>query len=73
MFFPCYFNPYFLSTRVFDSRGDDSKIRCDEKMNRKCKRCGIILNSDLMHYNKQQGWLCNNRKDCTQRIYKNEA
>lgn len=42
-------------------------------MNRKCKRCDTILNSDLMYYNKEQGWLCNNRKNCTQRIYKNEV
>lgn len=37
-------------------------------MNRKCKRCGVIQDSEKMHYNKQQGWLCNNRMNCTKRL-----
>jgi len=37
-------------------------------MNRKCVRCGIIQDHILMHYNKQMGWLCNNRKLCTKRL-----
>ena len=38
------------------------------KLNRKCVRCGIIQESDWMHYNKQMGWLCNNRRECTERL-----
>jgi len=37
-------------------------------MNRTCKRCGYKQSHEKMHYNKQQGWLCNNREDCTLRV-----
>jgi len=35
-------------------------------MIRTCKRCGLKMNHDLMHYNKQmKGWLCNDRERCS--------
>lgn len=37
-------------------------------LNRKCGRCGIIQDSELMHKTKQGVWLCNNREQCTYRL-----
>lgn len=42
------------------------------KLRRKCVRCGVIQDSDNMHHNKQMGWLCNNRRECTERLYNND-
>jgi len=39
-----------------------------KKLRRKCTRCSIIKDSDNMHYNKQMGWMCNNRKECTESL-----
>lgn len=34
-------------------------------MNRRCERCDELKAVDLLHYNKQQGWICNDRQRCS--------
>ena len=34
-------------------------------MAERCVRCGELKATDLLHYDEQQGWLCNNRQECT--------
>ena len=33
-----------------------------------CKRCFQVKETKFLHYDKQQGWLCDNRMNCTKRL-----
>jgi len=43
-------------------------------MNRRCVRCKLLQHIDYMHYSRQwNGWLCNNKINCTQRLENKEV
>ena len=42
-------------------------------INRKCKRCGQVKSSEVMHFNNQMKcWLCDDRQDCTRKLTTNK-